>query len=291
MESGHWRTFKDGTRRQRSNIFKIIADKAGRQPFTSITRKSIEVTMDSKADTPAQANNFLKAMAGLCEWAVRNEFMASNPTVGVRRLEIKSDGFPAWNEDDVRKFCERWPIGTSQRLALELALNTGLRRSDLCQIGRQHLRGGVLTIKTKKTGTVVTVELSQRVIDIIDATPTGDLHFLVTSFKKPFTDAGFGNWFGAAARDAGIEKNTHGLRKLSATLAADGGATAHQLMSQYGWATPKQAEVYTRGADRARLGKHSSRIVSEQVDNIFAPHPEPGEGLGAETIINSNRRK
>lgn len=42
-------------------------------------------------------------------------------------------------------------------------------------------------------------------------------------------------------------KKTHGLRKLAATMAASGGATAYELMSQFGWTNSKQAEVYTKG--------------------------------------------
>jgi hypothetical protein len=38
----------------------------------------------------------------------------------------------------------------------------------------------------------------------------------------------------------------HGLRKAGATIAAENGATVHQLMAIYDWSTPNQAEVYTR---------------------------------------------
>ncbi len=134
-------------------------------------------------------------------------------------------------------------------------------------------------IKTQRSSNVrVTVDLPQRVLDIIAATPTGDMTFLVTEFNKPFTVAGFGNWFGDACGKAKLDKSLHGLRKLAATLAANGGATAHELMSQFGWTTVAQAEVYTRGADRERLGKKSSRIVSEQLENVLVPHQNPGEG-------------
>lgn len=288
MESGTWKSYKDGTRRQRSNIFKTMTSKVGREPFSKLTRLSIEKTMDSKAETPVQANNFLKAMMGLFEWSVRNGFLVVNPAVGVKRLPVKSSGFVPWTLDDVRLFRERWEIGTPQRLALELAIIIGPRRSDLRQLGRQHLRGNELNFTAEKTNSPVTVEIPPRVLDIIKATPSADLHFISNHHGKPFgSAASFGNWFGDAARKAGVQKNTHGLRKLSATLAADGGATAHELMSQYGWATPKQAEVYTRGADRKKLGRQSSKKVSEQVENMLAPHLEPSEGLRAKNADKS----
>lgn len=279
MESAAWENLEPATRKQRGNIFWNIKEKPdgkggkiGDKPFSVITETAIRAGMEDRAKTPAAANNYLKSMSSLCKWAVKNGHMKANPAEGVERFKIGGDGFPVWEIEDVRAFCIKWPVGTKQRLALELALHTGLRRSDLVRIGKQHIKDNVLAITTQKTGARVTVELPQRVFDIIEATATGELHLLVTDYGKPFSVAGFGNWFGCAARDAGIEKNTHGLRKLSATLAANGGATAHELMSQYGWSNSKQAEVYTRQADRARLGVKSSRIVSEQLANELTPH-------------------
>lgn len=63
----------------------------------------------------------------------------------------------------------------------------------------------------------------------------------------------FGNEFSAAARAAGVKKSAHGVRKIAATVAAENGATVHQLMAIFGWKTTRQAEVYTKAADRARL--------------------------------------
>lgn len=298
MESADWKELSDGTRRQRSNIFhNMLKDENGfptdaaKARFKDVTSDSIANGLEDRRATPVQANNYLKAVVGLFKWAKKDNHVEINPTVDVDRLKVKSDGFPAWDESDVRLFCAKWKIGTPQRLALEIAMHTGLRRSDLVKVGRQHLRGNELSIRTEKTGALITVELPQRVLDIIEATPTGDMHFLVTSFGKPFSTPGFGNWFGDAARQANIEKNTHGVRKFAATTAANGGATAHELMSQFGWANSKQAEVYTKGADRARLGKKASRIVSEQLGNILPPHQEPGAGIVPENEMKSTAKK
>ena len=275
MESAKWTTLSDGTRRQRSNIFKHVVEQNGDVEFEKILSKHIRNRLDKMASTPVQANNYLKAMTGLFQWAVKNDHRKDNPCAGVERLPVKSDGFPAWTIEEAKAFRETWGEGTTQRLAFELLLHVGSRRGDLTDLGRQHLRGNVLSFRTGKTGSIVTVELPQYLIDLIEATKTGDLHFIVTSHGKPFSKPGFGNWFGEAARKANVFKNAHGLRKLAATIAADEGATAHELMAQFGWANPKQAEVYTRGADRARLGIRSSKRVAERVKNETPPNSEP----------------
>lgn len=53
-----------------------------------------------------------------------------------------------------------------------------------------------------------------------------------------------------SCRDAGLPERctAHGLRKAGAAMAAENGATEHEIMAVFGWATPKQAAHYTRAA-------------------------------------------
>jgi integrase len=53
--------------------------------------------------------------------------------------------------------CERW-----RRLALAILLYTGLRRGDAARLGRQHVRDGVIMLRTQKTGTQVEIPICQR---------------------------------------------------------------------------------------------------------------------------------
>lgn len=149
----------------------------------------------------------------------------------------------------------------------------------MAKAGRQHLRGDVFSMTTTKTATPVTLRLPSYLLDILEQTPTGDLHFLVTSSGKPFVSKeSFGNWFSAACREAGVEKSAHGIRKLSATLAADAGGSTHELMAHFGWSNVKQAEIYTKGADRKRLGLASSERVAEEIENMTPRTRVPGAG-------------
>ena len=216
------------------------------------------------------------------EQHVKNGHMAQNPALGVEGIRYNSDGYPPWDRDDVLAFRLKHPEGTMARLAMELLLVTGLRRSDIVRIGRQHLRGDILTIRTQKTSTEVSIALPQYLLDLIGQTPAGSLHFIVGAHHYPFTTESFGKWFRGQCRKAGVLKSAHGLRKLSATLAAEGGAPAHQIMAHYGWASMAQAETYTRKADRARMGVKSSRLVGEQIVNRFSPHLDVGSGESSE---------
>ena len=212
--------------------------------------------------------------------AVRNEHVAHDPCTDVQRVRYRTAGFPPWTVEDVESFRSHYPVGTKARLAMELLLFTGLRRSDLVHAGRPHMRGDVFSIRTTKTGAVVTVRFPPRLLDVVAASPVGDLTFIAGASGNPITVEHFGNWFRDRCREAGVAKSAHGLRKLSATLAANGGAAAHEMMAQYGWSRIEQAETYTRGVDRARLGVRASEIVAEQIESITSrtfdpapPHP------------------
>lgn len=155
---------------------------------------------------------------------------------------------------------------------MDLALFTGLRRSDLVVVGRQNVRNGVISITTGKTGAVVHVPVFPMLQASIDAAQTGDLAFLATSHGKPFQSASsLGNWFRVACVAAGVPGRLHGLRKAGATIAANGGATAHQLMAMYGWKKLEEAELYTRSADRMR----NAAVAAGHIGNAFLPHPQP----------------
>lgn len=279
MESSTWAALAVATRKQRGLFFQQVIEASGNADCRAVTPRDIRNALERRKATPALANNFLKAMSALFKWALEHEHVNADPTVGVKRLKNKSDGFPPWTMEDVERFIQRWPPGTRERLAFEIILTSGLRRSDIVRIGRQHMSQAVLRIKTKKTGTPVTIELSERVMNMIDETQTGDLAFIVGKKGQPLTKESFGNWFRDVCRNAGVMKSAHGLRKLSATIAANAGATTHQLMAQFGWVTTDQAEVYTKGADRDQLGITTSRMVSEQIEAKTTPHLDMGAGI------------
>lgn len=264
-ESAKWRAYSEATRRQHDNFFVGVLDKSGAASFSQIDNMDMQDAMEERGDRPALANNFLKAMRALFKWAVKNGHIETNPTDGIERFRYKTDGFQPWSVADFEQFCAKWPIGTKPRLAVELLLHSGLRRSDIVKAGRQHLKGDIFTMRTSKTGAVITAEFPLELMNVIAATETGELAFIVSELGTPFTKESFGNWFRERCREADVQKSAHGLRKLSATLSAEGGAPAHELMAQYGWTNIKQAEVYTRGADRVALGIRGSKRIAQQL--------------------------
>ena len=166
----------------------------------------------------------------------------------------KTGGFAPWSEDDIATYEGRWPVGTRQRVWLDVLAYTGLRRGDVVQLGRQHVRDNVAYIKTEKTNTQVALPILPLLAQTLAAGPCGDLTFIVGANGRPMTKESFGNAFREACRAAGLrDRSAHGLRKAAATRAAISGATLAQLNAIFGWTGAKMALHYIETADRTRL--------------------------------------
>jgi len=274
-ESSAWRGYSLATRRQRENIFKQVIASAGHEPFTRISEATIVTGRERRRDTPFQARHFLDAMRGLFAWASEAQHVRIDPTRNVKYPKLKSgEGFPVWRESDVAAYESRWPLGTRQRVWLALLLYTGLRRGDAVRLGKQHVRDGIATLRTEKTGTPVTLPLLPPLIEALRAGPIGELAYICGANGKPMTKESFGNAFADACRAAGVNKSAHGLRKIGATRAANNGATVGQLNAIFGWSGGKMAALYTQAADRERLAREAIGklvVANESATSIPAP--------------------
>jgi integrase len=251
-----WARLSGATQSQRANIYRRVCKTAGDAPYASIAQKHIKDGVAARAKTPFAANDFLKAMRGLFGWAVTNDHVTSDPTKGVNGYPHKTEGFHTWTEEEIATFETHWPVGTRERLALAILLFTGLRRGDAATLGRQHIKSGVITIRTAKTGQLVIIPILQELAEIIAATKTGDLAFIATASGAPMTTASFGNWFREACAAAGVPGAAHGLRKAFTTRLADSGASELQLNAALGWANgSRQSATYTEKANRAKLAR------------------------------------
>jgi integrase len=197
----------------------------------------------------------------LFNFAVDRQFLQSNPAKGIAKLKTPSVGFHTWTEDEAKMFEGRWPLGTRERLAFDLLIYTGVRRSDVVRLGRQHTKGGEITITTEKSRNsgrpvAVTITILPPLARSIAAGKTGDMAYLVTAKGTPFGKESFGTWFKKACVEAKVPGSSHGLRKLAAVRMAENGATEAELNAVFGWAEGSdESATYIRKANRAKLAR------------------------------------
>jgi integrase len=264
-ETPAWRDLSLATRQQREAILEQVIKSAGKEPYAQITRATIIAGRDRRHATPAQARHFLETMRGLFRWGTDAQFVQNNPTAGVTDpARPKNAGIPVWSEEEVAAYEQRWPIGTRQRVWLDVLLYTGLRRGDAVRLGRQHIKDGIATIQTEKTGVLVTIPILPVLANTLAAGPCGDLSFIAGARGQPLAKQSFSNDFAIACRAASVPGSPHGVRKIAATRAANAGATVAELEAIFGWSGGKMASLYTRAADRRHLAKRAMHKLAEQ---------------------------
>jgi integrase len=257
--SAAWAGLELSTQRVRGRLLDRLCADAGTVQASAITRAKVQEGLDRRAAKPEAANSWLKTIRQMLDHAVQMDIVPANVAKLVKPIPVKTGGHLPWTAAEVEAYEARHPVGTKARLAFDLLLYTGLRKSDIVAIGPQHLAGDVLDIvphKTRRTtGVAVTLRVPAELLASIAATRVvGARTFVVTDYGLPFTANGFGNWFRDRCDEAGVTKSAHGLRKAGAIRDAERGYTATQLMAKYGWVNIKEAELYTRQADRRRVG-------------------------------------
>lgn len=273
--SSDWAILSPATRRQRDNIFVTLIDAHGNDPYRAITHSSIIASREKRVKTPSQARNFLDAMRGVFRWAKAALLVDEDPTEGVANPKRpKGKGFAAWTVTDVERYQARWPVGTKERVWFDVLFYTGLRRGDAVLIGRQHVRDGIATIRTEKSGEIVEVNIPipSELSATLEAGPTGDLAWICGTHGDPLTKESFGNRFREACNEAGIKgKSAHGVRKIAATIAAEAGLTVAELEALFGWTGGTMASHYTRTANRKSLAiQGAGKIANARVRTLNA---------------------
>jgi integrase len=246
------------------NIVERFRAEHGDKPVADLQRMHLSAMLAKKVQTPAAANHWLRLIKTMMALAVDEGLRPDNPAASLEPLKHRSPGFHTWTEQQIAQFENRHPIGTKARLALALLLYTAQRRSDVVRMGRQHVRNGAVHIRQQKTGKAMPIPLHPALSAILEASPTNQLTFLVTEYGKPFTAAGFGNWFRQRCDEAGLPKEctAHGLRKAACRRLAEAGCSASQIAAISGHVTLREVERYVKMADQERLARAAIGAVT-----------------------------
>lgn len=247
-----WIKTKPSTKATYSSIIERWRKDNGHVDVRKVTTGNIDKKLASMSETPAAANNLRKVLSRLHRHAVKLGWRVDNPVEATDAYQMEGDGFHCWTDDELAAFDKRWPIGTRERLAKELLLNTALRKSDMLTVGPRHRQGDALRLRHSKNAsdTIVTITKPlQAALEGIEGDP-----YLQTIYGKPYTPTGFYNWFKRACVKAGIPHcSPHGLRKAISRKLAESGATVLEGRAVTGHKTDREFMKYAESANRAAM--------------------------------------
>jgi integrase len=215
------------------------------------------------AKTPGAERDLWKSLRALLKFCVAAGLRDDNPSDGVRRDHHKSRPIRTVTEEEIEQYRSFHPIGSTARLAFELALYTGQRGpSDVTRLGWQNLKGGKLRFVQTKTKTEVTIPVHRELAAILSTTPRNNLPFLLTRQGASFTPAGFGNAFRDWCRAAGLSCSSHGLRKAMARRLIEAGCTPHEVMAILGLKTLALVQLYAAEYSREKAAEKAMAAIS-----------------------------
>lgn len=290
FDSAAFKGLARSTQHARRLILDRVCRGEGDKPYRKLTAPHIMARRDAMADRPEAANEFVKALRQLYAFAVDVRLADHNPARDVKLIASTGEGFHAWSETEIAQFAARHPIGSKAHLAFALLLYTGQRRGDVVRLGHQHIRRSkegrfsewlVFTQEKNARHKPVKVEIPiiPELVTAIQACPSGTLTFLVTEFGRPFSNAGFGNWFRDRCTEAGLPQcSAHGLRKAATARLAENGCTENEIMAITGHQTLKEVARYTRSARRS--------LMAEAAMNKLAPEHHANKSIPLSTVKN-----
>jgi integrase len=288
------------TQRPRRTMLEKLAVSKGQVDIEDITRAVIQDSMNARRETVHMANAWLGVVSGMFEWATEERLdpetgrsfrLEANPCEFVKRFpapkkddlhEEDDDGHPTWSDEDLDAFEAAYSHGTRQRLIYEVLLCTGLRVGDAARVGKQHVKDGVLRLKTEKTRTPVALRVLPRLTHALAVGPKGldtELAWITLKRTGKAMDKNYlGRMFGEACRKIGLDRSAHGLRKAAARRYIEAGARPEQLKAIFGWETSAMVDKYTKKFNRAKV---AIRAMDDFVlDAAFSPTLVSGGGKG-----------
>ena len=237
-----------------------------------IAKKQIKTGTGNKTKGGLHAARKLrKDLVRLFDFAVKSEMITINPVQLAEKVRApageKSHGFHTWTEDEIEQYRGYHKLGTHARLAMELALWTDQRRSDVVSMGKAQIHKGRLPVTQEKTGEVLWLPVAPQLLEAIVAMHSQDTSpfcFLVTERGRPFKSAAsFGAWFKKQCVDAGLPHCTmHGLRKATLRRMAELRMTNKDMKSVSGQRSDKTLAKYIEKADQTRLADAAMKQLS-----------------------------
>src|SRR6516162_5879375 len=237
------------------NILEAFRKRHGDKRIALLQQHHIEAMIGERAGKPSAQRNLLRVLRVLLDVAVKLKMRRDNPARGIKLDTIKTAGYHSWTEAELRQYEEHHPVGTKERLALDLLLYTAQRRTDVIALGPANLRNGRFTYTASKNDAEMDIPIAPPLAATIAATPMiGVKTYLVTDYGKPFTPAGFGNWFRERCNEAGLPQcSAHGLRKAFLRRMAEAGCSEDYIASISGHRDTREIRKYVQAANKARM--------------------------------------
>lgn len=243
---------------------------------------------------PRKAQYLLQVLRILMQYAVDLGWRKDNPASRPGIKANKKGGHRPWEEDELAPFRKHWALGTVERTAFELMLNTAQRGSDVVKVRWSHILDGMIRVRQLKTDAMVWIPISLDLQQALEAWKATQQQLLEAEASKKKKRSGSDrddyilvgekgrrlsvDWFRhimAAAYGAvkdlepGLARQgvtSHGLRFTAATILREIGCDWEEIAAITGHETVAMVRKYSgrkRKAKRAIAKLDAARLAND----------------------------
>ena len=159
------------------NFFK---ERMGKANPAKMQRKDAIRLRDANADKPYFANYSIRVLRVLMEHCVDIGWRDSNPVRGVSEIKTQKAAREPWPRELLDAYRDACPVGTRERLVMELCVGTGQRIGDVLEMRWSDIQDDAFVIRQNKTGKELWVPILPELQTALNATKRNSL-FIVTN--------------------------------------------------------------------------------------------------------------
>lgn len=269
QQSPEWSALSLQTRKEWARHLRLVEISWGDLLVAGVEPKHVVNLRDSRASTPADANNLLRALSALMTWSALRGWRPDNPCRLVPKLKI-GDGWAPWPWDAIELF--RSAARRDLWEAAAVALYTGQRLGDVLTMNWGDIEGRLISVVQSKTGKKLWVPIHRDLKTVLDdiaaresagegnlvplKSPRGTI--LKSSRGTPWTKDGFkASWQEELNRPELISFRQrrlvfHGLRKSAVVFLLEAGCSDAETAAITGQSRD-MVEHYAKQVNQRRL--------------------------------------
>lgn len=240
--------------REMGYVLNAVMDEDGDKPCAKLEKRHLLKKRDALKRKPGAANKKMRVWKSMGKFGADRGYFKENPAAGIKMLKLGR--WRAWTDEEHAQYEERWPLGTLQRVAYDMALYSLQRSADQLKIRWDKIAGDSTPLKQSKTGKTRLHPLHYLLLDSLAAW-RGKRPGVTIICKKngePYSERYFRELTAVAIEAAGLPEDCvwHGLKKSAARQIAEAGGNSMPLS---GHATEAMRREYEADANQAKLAK------------------------------------
>lgn len=178
QKSPRYKNLKPRTALDYDKYTAFIDDRLGPLNPAHLQRKDVIRLRDQNAGKPYFANYAVKVMRILMEHCIDVGWRPDNPAKGVSLLKVQTDPRLPWPPSLLAAFRKAAPLGTRERLLMELCLGSGQRIGDVLKMRWSDIEDGGISVRQSKTGKHLWVPIVPALQEALDAATRQAIYIL-----------------------------------------------------------------------------------------------------------------